>query len=90
MFTEESLDYESALVLVIRIRATDSLTSEFSEVTVTVSLTDVNDIAPAFPQTSYDLSVLESSPVGLRVAVIKAQDNDTGKCLHSLNSINIS
>lgn len=81
LFTEEALDYELSPVLEGKIEATDSLSGETSLAKVTVVLTDVNDIVPAFSQLSFDLAVLESSPVGSPVAVIQAKDNDTGKSL---------
>ncbi|XP_019062997.1 cadherin-10 isoform X2 [Fukomys damarensis] len=47
--------------------------------TVNITLTDVNDNPPRFPQNTMHLRVLESSPVGTAVGSVKAMDADTGK-----------
>ncbi|XP_060236415.1 cadherin-10 isoform X2 [Meriones unguiculatus] len=47
--------------------------------TVNITLTDVNDNPPRFPQNTIHLRVLESSPVGTAVGSVKATDADTGK-----------
>ncbi|XP_029073148.1 cadherin-10 isoform X3 [Monodon monoceros] len=47
--------------------------------TVNITLTDVNDNPPHFPQNTIHLRVLESSPVGTSIGSIKATDADTGK-----------
>ncbi|KAM7147299.1 cadherin-10 [Molossus nigricans] len=47
--------------------------------TVNITLTDVNDNPPRFPQSTIHLRVLESSPVGTAVGSVKATDADTGK-----------
>uniref|UniRef100_G1PML5 Cadherin-10 n=1 Tax=Myotis lucifugus TaxID=59463 RepID=G1PML5_MYOLU len=48
--------------------------------TVNITLTDVNDNPPRFPQNTIHLRVLESSPVGTAVVgSVKATDADTGK-----------
>ncbi|XP_042524439.1 cadherin-10 isoform X1 [Dipodomys spectabilis] len=47
--------------------------------TVNITLTDVNDNPPRFPQSTIHLRVLESSPVGTAVGSVKATDADIGK-----------
>ncbi|KAM9252682.1 cadherin-10 isoform 1-T1 [Dugong dugon] len=47
--------------------------------TVNITLTDVNDNPPRFPQNTIHLRVLESSPVGTAVGSVKATDADTGE-----------
>ncbi|XP_003407927.4 cadherin-10 isoform X2 [Loxodonta africana] len=47
--------------------------------TVNITLTDVNDNPPRFPQNTIHLRVLESSPVGTAIGNVKATDADTGK-----------
>nr|XP_006004048.1 PREDICTED: cadherin-10 [Latimeria chalumnae] len=47
--------------------------------TVNVTLSDVNDNPPRFPQSTYQLSVSESAPVGSLVGRIKATDADIGE-----------
>ncbi|KAM6224382.1 cadherin-10 [Rhynchocyon petersi] len=46
--------------------------------TVNITLTDVNDNPPRFPQNTIHLRVLESSPVGTAIGSVKATDADTG------------
>lgn len=83
LFTADSLDYEMAALLEVTVRATDSVTGEMSEALVSVVLTDVNDNAPRFTQKSYNISLLESAAVGTFIALIKAEDNDTGESTSS-------
>ncbi|KAM5125108.1 LOW QUALITY PROTEIN: cadherin-10-like [Callospermophilus lateralis] len=47
--------------------------------TVNITLTDINDNPPRFPQNTIHLQVLESSPVGTAVGSVKATDANTGK-----------
>ncbi|XP_019338891.2 cadherin-10 isoform X2 [Alligator mississippiensis] len=47
--------------------------------TVNITLTDVNDNPPRFPQNTIHLRVPESSPVGTAIGSVKATDADTGK-----------
>ncbi|XP_036918942.1 cadherin-10 isoform X1 [Sturnira hondurensis] len=47
--------------------------------TVNITLTDVNDNPPRFPQSTIHLQVVESSPVGTAIGSVKATDADTGK-----------
>ncbi|XP_033856675.2 cadherin-18-like [Acipenser ruthenus] len=46
--------------------------------TINITLTDVNDNPPKFPQKNYELYVPESAEVGKAVGKIKANDDDTG------------
>uniref|UniRef100_A0A4W4DQ43 Cadherin domain-containing protein n=1 Tax=Electrophorus electricus TaxID=8005 RepID=A0A4W4DQ43_ELEEL len=46
--------------------------------TVNITLTDVNDNPPRFPQKNYQLYVPESAQVGKAVGKIKANDDDLG------------
>ncbi|XP_029768550.1 cadherin-10-like isoform X1 [Terrapene carolina triunguis] len=47
--------------------------------TVNITLTDVNDNPPRFPQNTIHLRIPESSPVGTAIGSVKATDADTGK-----------
>ncbi|XP_065523636.1 cadherin-10 isoform X2 [Lathamus discolor] len=47
--------------------------------TVNITLTDVNDNPPRFPQSTIHLRIPESSPVGTAIGSVKATDADTGK-----------
>uniref|UniRef100_A0A673CZ92 Cadherin 18 n=1 Tax=Sphaeramia orbicularis TaxID=375764 RepID=A0A673CZ92_9TELE len=46
--------------------------------TINITLTDVNDNPPKFPQKNYELYVVESAQVGKPVGKIKANDEDLG------------
>ncbi|GCB73906.1 hypothetical protein scyTo_0002988 [Scyliorhinus torazame] len=46
--------------------------------TVNITLTDVNDNPPRFPQRLYQMTVMESAMVGLAVGRVLAQDADEG------------
>ncbi|XP_028659661.2 cadherin-20-like [Erpetoichthys calabaricus] len=46
--------------------------------TVNITLTDVNDNPPRFPQKLYQMSVPESAPVGSIVGRVRAKDLDVG------------
>ncbi|XP_019397529.1 PREDICTED: cadherin-10 isoform X3 [Crocodylus porosus] len=47
--------------------------------TVNITLTDVNDNPPRFPQNTIHLRIPESSPVGTAIGSVKATDADIGK-----------
>ncbi|XP_053103463.1 cadherin-9 isoform X3 [Hemicordylus capensis] len=47
--------------------------------TVNITLTDVNDNPPRFPQSTYQFSTLESAPLGTSLGRIKANDPDVGE-----------
>uniref|UniRef100_A0A1I7XG09 Cadherin domain-containing protein n=1 Tax=Heterorhabditis bacteriophora TaxID=37862 RepID=A0A1I7XG09_HETBA len=46
---------------------------------ITITLSDINDNAPMFDQSSYDLYIAENSPVGSTVGTIIATDPDDGE-----------
>ncbi|RVE58549.1 hypothetical protein OJAV_G00195370 [Oryzias javanicus] len=46
--------------------------------TINITLTDVNDNPPTFPQENYQVLVLESAEVGTPVGKLKANDDDLG------------
>uniref|UniRef100_A0A8C8DZ76 Cadherin 18 n=1 Tax=Oryzias sinensis TaxID=183150 RepID=A0A8C8DZ76_9TELE len=46
--------------------------------TINITLTDVNDNPPKFPQKNYQVLVLESAEVGTPVGKLKANDDDLG------------
>ncbi|KPJ12580.1 Cadherin-87A, partial [Papilio machaon] len=50
-----------------------------SKASVTVSLWDVNDNAPRFPDEPHAASVPEAAPPGTRVTALRATDRDTGR-----------
>ncbi|KJH47964.1 cadherin domain protein [Dictyocaulus viviparus] len=50
-----------------------------SEAVISIALTDVNDNAPKFDKSSYDLYVAENLPAGSTVGTITAYDPDEGE-----------
>ncbi|NXE05141.1 CDHR2 protein, partial [Lophotis ruficrista] len=76
-----SVDYEISHVMVVQIIANDTgnPTDCCSTATVTIDLIDANDHIPEFPQSTYNLSVMENSPDGTIISPnITAYDPDSG------------
>ncbi|NXI72491.1 CDHR2 protein, partial [Anseranas semipalmata] len=76
-----AVDYEISHVMVVQLIANDmgNPTDCCSTATVTINLIDTNDHTPEFPQSTYNLSVMENSPAGTVVAPnITAYDPDSG------------
>ncbi|NXU20544.1 CDHR2 protein, partial [Pardalotus punctatus] len=75
------VDYEISHVMVVQIIANDTgnPTDCCSTATVTIDLIDSNDHIPEFPQSTYNLSVIENSPNGTIISTnITAYDPDSG------------
>ncbi|NXX37177.1 CDHR2 protein, partial [Nicator chloris] len=75
------VDYEISHVMVVQIIANDTgnPTDCCSTATVTINLIDSNDHIPEFPQSTYNLSVMENSPNGTIISPnITAYDPDSG------------
>ncbi|XP_027499548.1 cadherin-related family member 2 isoform X2 [Corapipo altera] len=74
------VDYEISHVMVVQIIANDTgnPTDCCSTATVTIDLIDSNDHIPEFPQSLYNLSVMENSPEGTIISTITAYDPDSG------------
>ncbi|XP_066053096.1 cadherin-related family member 2 [Chamaea fasciata] len=75
------VDYEISHVMVVQIIANDTgnPTDCCSTATVTIDLIDTNDHIPEFPQSTYNLSVVENSPNGTIISQnITAYDPDSG------------
>ncbi|XP_050167890.1 cadherin-related family member 2 [Myiozetetes cayanensis] len=75
------VDYEISHVMVVQIIANDTgnPTNCCSTATVTIDLIDTNDHIPEFPQSTYNLSVMEHSPEGTIISSnITAYDPDSG------------
>ncbi|NWV27759.1 CDHR2 protein, partial [Origma solitaria] len=75
------VDYEISHVMVVQIIANDTgnPTDCCSTATVTIDLIDSNDHIPEFPQSTYNLSVVENSPNGTIISPnITAYDPDSG------------
>nr|XP_037285827.1 fat-like cadherin-related tumor suppressor homolog [Rhipicephalus microplus] len=72
----ESLDYENQPRHELQVQATDSVSGAHSEVLVTVHVQDVNDCAPLFEQSWYNVSVSEAMPVASPLLEVHASDQD--------------
>ncbi|NXE42329.1 CDHR2 protein, partial [Ptilorrhoa leucosticta] len=75
------VDYEISHVMVVQIIANDTgnPTDCCSTATVTIDLIDTNDHIPEFPQSTYNLSVIENSLNGTIISPnITAYDPDSG------------
>ncbi|XP_073704177.1 cadherin-18a [Garra rufa] len=76
-----NMDRETREVYSVIIQAKDmagSVGGLSGSTTVNITLTDVNDNPPRFPQKNYQLYVPESAQVGKAVGKIKANDEDLG------------
>uniref|UniRef100_A0A8C6ESL1 Cadherin domain-containing protein n=1 Tax=Marmota marmota marmota TaxID=9994 RepID=A0A8C6ESL1_MARMA len=79
LMTEETLDRESRAEYNITITVTDLGTPRLkTEHNITVLVSDVNDNAPAFTQTSYTLLVRENNQPALQIGTVSATDRDSG------------
>ncbi|XP_069445966.1 protocadherin beta-5-like isoform X2 [Ovis canadensis] len=76
---ERPLDREERAEYNITITVTDMGTPRLkTEHNITVLVSDVNDNAPAFTQTSYTLWVLENNSPALHIGSVSATDSDAG------------
>ncbi|XP_027253879.1 protocadherin beta-18-like [Cricetulus griseus] len=88
LVTESSLDRESRAEYNITITVTDLGTPRLTtQHTITVQVSDVNDNAPAFTQTSYTLFVQENNSPALHIGTISATDSDSGSNAHITYSL---
>lgn len=76
-------NYEAQGTVDIIITASDSVNPPFkmsSNVTITVTVVDVNDLTPSFQLNSYLDSISENIPINtvLNIDDLEARDNDTG------------
>lgn len=76
-------NYEAQGTVDIIITASDSVNPPFkmsSNVTITVTVVDVNDLTPSFQLNSYLDSISENIPINtvLDIDDLEARDNDTG------------
>ncbi|XP_052597936.1 protocadherin beta-4-like isoform X1 [Peromyscus californicus insignis] len=79
LVTESPLDRESRAEYNITITVTDMGTPRLTtQHTITVQVSDVNDNAPTFTQTSYTLFVQENNSPALHIGTISATDSDSG------------
>ncbi|XP_021121952.1 protocadherin beta-17 [Heterocephalus glaber] len=79
LVTEGALDRESRAEYSITITVTDLGTPRLkTQHNITVQVSDVNDNAPTFTQTSYTLWVPENNSPALHIGTISATDRDSG------------
>ncbi|XP_075397819.1 protocadherin beta-11-like [Tenrec ecaudatus] len=77
--TERPLDRESRAEYNITITVTDLGSPRLkTEHTIRVLVSDVNDNAPTFTQTSYTLFIRENNSPGLHLGTVSATDRDAG------------
>ncbi|XP_038186383.1 protocadherin beta-4-like [Arvicola amphibius] len=88
LVTESPLDRESRSEYNITITVTDMGTPRLTtQHTITVEVSDVNDNAPAFTQSSYTLFVQENNSPALHIGTISATDSDSGSNAHITYSL---
>uniref|UniRef100_A0A286XJF4 Protocadherin beta 7 n=1 Tax=Cavia porcellus TaxID=10141 RepID=A0A286XJF4_CAVPO len=79
LVTEKPLDREWITEYNITITVTDLGTPRLkTQHTITVLVSDVNDNAPTFTQSSYTLSVPENNSPALHIGSVSATDSDSG------------
>nr|XP_037862713.1 protocadherin gamma-B2 isoform X3 [Chlorocebus sabaeus] len=79
LMTNSALDREEIPEYNLTITATDGGKPPLSSsIIVTLHISDVNDNAPLFQQTSYMVHVAENNPPGASIAQISASDPDLG------------
>ncbi|XP_045406974.1 protocadherin beta-2 [Lemur catta] len=79
LVTNTALDRETASEYNVTITVTDLGTPKLkTEHSITVLVSDVNDNAPAFTQTSYTLFVRENNSPALHIGSVSATDRDSG------------
>ncbi|XP_055141885.1 protocadherin beta-8 [Symphalangus syndactylus] len=79
LLTETPLDRESRAEYNVTITITDLGTPRLTtHLNMTVLVSDVNDNAPAFTQTSYTLFVRENNSPALHIGSVSATDRDSG------------
>ncbi|XP_028633741.1 protocadherin beta-15-like isoform X2 [Grammomys surdaster] len=88
LMTDGALDRESRaeynITIIVSDLGTPSLTTQH---TIAVQVSDVNDNAPAFTQTSYTMFVHENNNPALHIGTISATDSDSGSNAHITYSL---
>ncbi|XP_055462733.1 protocadherin beta-7-like [Psammomys obesus] len=88
LVTEKPLDRESNTEYNITISVSDMGSPRLkTQHTITVQVSDINDNAPAFTQSSYALSVRENNSPALHIGTIRATDSDSGSNAHITYSL---
>uniref|UniRef100_A0A669QF51 Protocadherin-16 n=1 Tax=Phasianus colchicus TaxID=9054 RepID=A0A669QF51_PHACC len=76
--TSLPLDHESQAVLVLDVQARSGSPPAYSNTRVKISVSDVNDNAPAFPSPSDSILLPEATEPGTTVYTLQAEDRDSG------------
>ncbi|XP_048371988.1 protocadherin beta-16-like [Sphaerodactylus townsendi] len=88
LVTQQALDREKASEYNISITAIDRGSPRLSSTTIiNVQISDVNDNAPVFHKSSYEMQLLENNIPGLLIGLVQAKDLDTernAKVIYSL------
>ncbi|XP_013204919.1 protocadherin beta-18-like [Microtus ochrogaster] len=88
LVTENTLDRESRAEYNITVTVSDLGTPRLTtQHTITVQVSDINDNAPAFTQSSYTLFVQENNSPALHLGTISATDSDSGSNAHITYSL---
>ncbi|XP_055462737.1 protocadherin beta-15-like [Psammomys obesus] len=88
LVTEGPLDRESRAEYNITISVSDMGSPRLTtQHTIAVRVSDINDNAPAFTQSSYTLSVRENNSPALHIGTIRATDSDSGSNAHITYSL---
>ncbi|XP_034373802.1 protocadherin beta-16-like [Arvicanthis niloticus] len=88
LVTKRALDREEREQFNITITVTDLGTPRLTtQHTITVQVSDINDNAPAFTQTSYTMFVRENNSPALHIGTISATDSDSGSNAHITYSL---
>ncbi|XP_060233365.1 protocadherin beta-4-like [Meriones unguiculatus] len=88
LVTESPLDRENRAEYNITITVSDMGSPRLTtQHTITVQVSDINDNAPAFTQSSYTLSVRENNSPALHIGTIRATDSDSGSNAHITYSL---
>ncbi|KAM9308429.1 neural-cadherin-like [Gastrophryne carolinensis] len=79
IFVLEPLDYEETKFFILKVKAQNvALLPLASFTTVYVNVTDVNDNAPLFPSSTYEVTLSEGTEIESSVAQVTATDLDSG------------
>ncbi|XP_052011507.1 protocadherin beta-14 [Apodemus sylvaticus] len=88
LVTERALDRESKAKYNITITVSDLGTPRLTtQHTITVQVSDINDNAPTFTQTSYTLFIHENNSPALHIGTMSATDSDSGSNAHITYSL---